>query len=68
MPDYQCPKCHATDENASFSISGTATFVMDSGGIQDYHAVEWTDESYISCNDCGHDGTIATFTFIPTER
>ncbi len=66
MSDYQCPKCHTTDEDGWFTVSGRASFVVDSGGVEDYHNVEWDDDSPMNCRTCGHSGIVRDFT--PTDE
>ena len=62
MIDYKCPKCNVTDMEGWFNVSGRATFVVDSDGVEDYHNVEWDDEAPMNCRTCGHSGIVADFT------
>lgn len=53
-----CPNCK---QDAEFQITATATFDVTDEGTGDYQGVEWGPDSPISCQKCGHMGTVKQF-------
>ena len=58
LEGFGCPCCGQKDE---FLITATAQFVVRDDGTDDYHDVEWDDDSYCECPSCHHHGTVKDF-------
>jgi len=50
-----CPKCGPDFE---FNIFATAEFVVRDDGTEDYHDVQWDEDSYAGCRECGWHGVV----------
>jgi hypothetical protein len=55
----RCPKCGNHEE---FKIVGSTLWDVLEDGCDDHDDVEWDDDSYCRCSECGHDGTVRDFT------
>lgn len=59
LAGVQCPNCGHT---SGFRIVGTAEFLVTDDGTDEFKDVEWTGNSAITCNLCGHVGKVSQFT------
>jgi len=58
LEGIRCPECGQTDR---FEIVGTAVFDVTDDGTDNFHNVEWDNESSTCCPDCGHRGKLDEF-------
>ena len=59
--DIACPKCGNRD---NFGIVGKCEFdVEDDGSSGNESDHEWDERAHTRCKECGHEGSLATFTF-----
>lgn len=55
-----CPKCGYEEE---FAIEATSLFPdVTDAGVGYSSDVEWTNDSFIRCDGCNHEGTVKEFT------
>ena len=60
LEGFKCPgkDCGQEDE---FNIACTVLMTVTDDGTDDYRDVEWNDDSYCECPDCGFSGKVADF-------
>jgi hypothetical protein len=58
LKGIQCPDCGIED---CFRIQGTTLFTVTDDGTDDFGDVEWDDDSYAECTQCGKDGKLRDF-------
>lgn len=58
LKDMRCPRCKS---EGPFKIAGSAVFEVHDDGADTFGDLEWGDDSYCGCRDCGHEGIVADF-------
>lgn len=58
LQDIACPQCGARNR---FIIQATSSFVMSDSGTDEFGDVEYDNDNYVACDDCGHDGKLSEF-------
>ena len=58
LAGIKCPKCGSEDR---FKIEATTIFEVTDDGTDVHEDVEWDDDSYIECMECGLSGKIKDF-------
>jgi predicted RNA-binding Zn-ribbon protein involved in translation (DUF1610 family) len=54
-------KCPACGNEEQFRIAGRALFTVTDDGTEDHGDIEWDDDSYADCPECGRHGTLRDF-------
>ena len=59
LEGFRCPQC---GHEKSFDIEAKSLFIeVTDDGTGEYTDVEWSDDSFCRCCECGHEGTVAGF-------
>ncbi len=58
LEGVRCPACGNEDR---FRIVGKALFTVTDEGTDEFGDVEWDDDSFAECPDCGRDGPLKEF-------
>ena len=58
LEGMKCPKCGSL---GSYTIGVTATVRVSDNGTDECGNIEWTDDSFCECDDCGHCGIVKDF-------
>ena len=60
LTEFQCPRCK---HFGPFYIRISQLVLVYDEGVEDVQGDnEWTDQSFCSCVECGHEGTVKQFT------
>lgn len=59
LTDIACPRC---GERTGFRIEVKTMATFHDDGCDDYDGLEWDQDSYITCRECGNVGEINEFT------
>jgi hypothetical protein len=63
LEGIKCPACGNEDR---FRIAATSLFTVTDDGTDDYADVDWDDDSYADCPECGRHGTLKDFRAKPS--
>ena len=58
LAGLRCPDCLQEER---LDIEGSSVFKVFDDGTDGHSDVEWDDDSFVHCPECGHDGTLAEF-------
>lgn len=58
LEGIKCPACGNEDR---FRIACTTVFTVTDEGTEDHGDIEWDDDSYAECPECGRRGTLKVF-------
>jgi len=58
LAGMRCPHCGSL---GPFHIVARATFTVFDDGTDGHGSVEWDDDSFCSCGECGTDGEVGDF-------
>lgn len=65
LEGMRCPKCGS---EGPFAIEAKAVFEVHDDGTECYRDVEWEDDSFCECMDCGHWALVENFKGEPEEE